>query len=124
MYAFRITCWALIFIFRLRFPPGISIATIHPVGSPCKLAWLRFQVRLRLSLFSRRPCFLGFDNGSLFMYGKIILSQENSENTIYMSRVKGISSYFLNIYINGSRNSTAILTHKLRCIEFIFLLRF
>ena len=27
-YAFRITCWALIFIFRLRFPPGISIATI------------------------------------------------------------------------------------------------
>ena len=28
MYAFRITCWALIFIFRLRFPPGVSIATI------------------------------------------------------------------------------------------------
>ena len=29
MYAFRISCWALIFIFRLRFPPGISIATIE-----------------------------------------------------------------------------------------------
>ena len=28
MYAFRITCLALIFIFRLRFPPGVSIATI------------------------------------------------------------------------------------------------
>ena len=28
MYAFRITCCALIFILRLRFPPGISIATI------------------------------------------------------------------------------------------------
>ena len=26
--AFKIACWALIFIFRLRFPPGISIATI------------------------------------------------------------------------------------------------
>ena len=28
MYAFKIACWALIFIFRLRFPPGVSIATI------------------------------------------------------------------------------------------------
>ena len=28
MYAFKITCWALIFIFRLRFPLGVSIATI------------------------------------------------------------------------------------------------
>ena len=28
MYAFKIACCALIFIFRLRFPPGISIATI------------------------------------------------------------------------------------------------
>ena len=27
MYAFKIACWALIFIFRLRFPPGVSIAT-------------------------------------------------------------------------------------------------
>ena len=29
MYAFKIACWALIFIFRLRFPPGVSIATIY-----------------------------------------------------------------------------------------------
>ena len=28
MYAFKIACWALIFIFRLRFPSGVSIATI------------------------------------------------------------------------------------------------
>ena len=28
MYAFKIACWALIFIFRLRFSPGVSIATI------------------------------------------------------------------------------------------------
>ena len=28
MYAFKIACWALIFIFRLGFPPGVSIATI------------------------------------------------------------------------------------------------
>ena len=28
MYAFKIACWALIFIFRLRFPPGVSIVTI------------------------------------------------------------------------------------------------
>ena len=28
MYAFKIACWALIFIFRLRFPPGVSIATM------------------------------------------------------------------------------------------------
>ena len=25
-YAFKIACWALIFIFRLCFPPGVSIA--------------------------------------------------------------------------------------------------
>ena len=28
MCAFKIACWALIFILRLRFPPGVSIATI------------------------------------------------------------------------------------------------
>jgi hypothetical protein len=28
MYALKIACWALISIFRLRFPPGISIATV------------------------------------------------------------------------------------------------
>ena len=27
MYAFKIACWALIYIFRLRFPPGVSIST-------------------------------------------------------------------------------------------------
>jgi hypothetical protein len=33
MYALKIACWALIFIFRLRFPPGISIAKISlPLG--------------------------------------------------------------------------------------------
>ena len=32
MYAFKIACWALIFIFRLRFPPGVSIATIITDG--------------------------------------------------------------------------------------------
>ena len=29
MYTFKIICWALIFIFRLRFPPSVSIATIN-----------------------------------------------------------------------------------------------
>jgi hypothetical protein len=29
MYALKIACWSLIFIFKLRFPPGISIATIQ-----------------------------------------------------------------------------------------------
>ena len=33
MHLKLITCWALIFIFRLRFPPGISIATILKRGS-------------------------------------------------------------------------------------------
>ena len=28
MYAFKIACCPLIFIFRLRFPPGVSIAAI------------------------------------------------------------------------------------------------
>ena len=28
MYAFKIAYWALIFIFRLRFPPGVSIALV------------------------------------------------------------------------------------------------
>ena len=28
MYALKIACWALILIFRLRFPPGVSIATV------------------------------------------------------------------------------------------------
>ena len=29
MYALKVACWALIFIFKLLFPPGISIATIQ-----------------------------------------------------------------------------------------------
>jgi hypothetical protein len=28
MSCLKVICWALIFIFKLRFPPGVSIATI------------------------------------------------------------------------------------------------
>ena len=28
-----ICCWALIFIFKLRFPPGVSIATVLKLGN-------------------------------------------------------------------------------------------
>jgi hypothetical protein len=28
MFGFKVICWALLFIFKLRFPPGVSIATI------------------------------------------------------------------------------------------------
>jgi hypothetical protein len=27
MFGFKVICWALLFIFKLRFPPGVSIAT-------------------------------------------------------------------------------------------------
>jgi hypothetical protein len=32
MALLRVLCWALIFILRLRFPPGSSIASIMPSG--------------------------------------------------------------------------------------------
>ncbi len=38
MYAFRIACWALIFIFRLHFPPATSIAIIINDYLPMNLA--------------------------------------------------------------------------------------
>ena len=28
MFGFKVICWALLFIFKLRFPPGVSIAII------------------------------------------------------------------------------------------------
>jgi hypothetical protein len=28
MQSFKVICWALLFIFKLRFPPGVSIATL------------------------------------------------------------------------------------------------
>jgi hypothetical protein len=28
MFDFKVICWALLFIFKLRFPPGVSIATV------------------------------------------------------------------------------------------------
>ena len=28
MSCLKVICWALIFIFKLRFPPGVSIATV------------------------------------------------------------------------------------------------
>ena len=28
MFGFKVICWALLFIFKLRFPPGVSIATL------------------------------------------------------------------------------------------------
>jgi hypothetical protein len=27
MFGLKVICWALLFIFKLRFPPGVSIAT-------------------------------------------------------------------------------------------------
>jgi hypothetical protein len=27
MFGFKVICWALLFILKLRFPPGVSIAT-------------------------------------------------------------------------------------------------
>ena len=46
MYAFKIVCWALIFIFRLRFPPGVSIATIlySSIITSQKLSLQQFRV--------------------------------------------------------------------------------
>ena len=29
MFGFKVFCWALLFIFKLRFPPGVSIATFY-----------------------------------------------------------------------------------------------
>jgi hypothetical protein len=29
MFGFKVICWALLFIFKLRFPPGVSIATFN-----------------------------------------------------------------------------------------------
>jgi hypothetical protein len=46
MFGFKVICWALLFIFKLRFPPGVSIATgsigvnVNPVGFECKYAIL------------------------------------------------------------------------------------
>jgi hypothetical protein len=38
MFGFKVICWALLFIFKLRFPPGVSIATVllrvTCIGSP------------------------------------------------------------------------------------------
>ena len=31
MFGFKVICWALLFIFKLRFPPGVSIATVLKV---------------------------------------------------------------------------------------------
>ena len=31
MSCLRVICWALIFIFKLRFPPGVSIATVKGI---------------------------------------------------------------------------------------------
>jgi hypothetical protein len=28
MFGFKVICWALLFIFKLRYPPGVSIATV------------------------------------------------------------------------------------------------
>jgi hypothetical protein len=28
MFGFKVICWALLFIFKLRFPPGVSIAKV------------------------------------------------------------------------------------------------
>jgi hypothetical protein len=28
MFGFKVICWALLFIFKLRFPPGVSIAYV------------------------------------------------------------------------------------------------
>ena len=34
MFGFKVICWALLFIFELRFPPGVSIATDSNLTSP------------------------------------------------------------------------------------------
>ena len=50
MYAFKIACWALIFIFRLRFPPGVSIATILKVVHTIYILWKPENVSSKLLL--------------------------------------------------------------------------
>ena len=32
MFGFKVTCWALLFIFKLRFSPGVSIATVYKIN--------------------------------------------------------------------------------------------
>ena len=39
MAALRVLCWALIFILRLRFPPGSSIATNIVISSGSELKY-------------------------------------------------------------------------------------
>ena len=44
MFGFKVICWALLFIFKLRFPPGVSIATIYqfiiqPYFDYCAQVW-------------------------------------------------------------------------------------
>ena len=70
MYAFKIACWALIFIFRLRFPPGVSIATIVKVFCVHKVF---------IALFVEYPLCLLYHNLRLHMLktcsiGKTVLS--------------------------------------------------
>ena len=45
MAALRVLCWALIFILRLRFPPGSSIAAIRNVcsGHYCDMFVKKFR---------------------------------------------------------------------------------
>ena len=70
MYAFKIACWALVFIFRLRFPPGVSIATI--VKAFC-------VHKVFIALFVEYPLCLLYHNLRLHMLktcsiGKTVLS--------------------------------------------------
>ena len=52
MYAFRITCWVLIFIFRLRFPPGVLIASI--LTRSIRLLFLQWYIEFTQSYRQNR----------------------------------------------------------------------
>ena len=45
-----LAAWALIFIFRLRFPPGVSIATILKVVNTIYILWKPENVSSKLLL--------------------------------------------------------------------------
>jgi hypothetical protein len=50
MFGFKVICWALLFIFKLRFPPGVSIATITQTLGIC-------LKKFNINLFQVSPMF-------------------------------------------------------------------
>ena len=76
MYAFKIACWALIFIFRLHFPPGISIAIILKQLS-LVICFVDETHRIREQFLGFCPCKQGLSGDAIATTIKDFLRDHN-----------------------------------------------